>query len=1179
MKKRIISYLLCLMVLTGGLAQSVSDNAALSELGKRAHTFIVGYQIHHEKGLFQYHSVLDATSPSLLCRSNTEPIEWQSASVPEQINSEYIDFLWLVSLDAAEQTPTFFFYINQLKRFSFSQGTARSWQVDGESHSELSYYHVSSDRHGDTHGYLHARIPASWVKAGEPVEFKIAGDGKGTNEWIQVYRGQEICKYLYNKASRENSVGIHLKSDQISVKAGKEMAATMLRLTLDGDVFEQKLNNKGEATWSVQKQVATYSSWQLEMNSQAVFGGVLHQSNENYYIAGQKGLMKHIEITYESDNTTIMAQSVYQPKMVDKLIELSESKLATGTICLMNSSHQDIAWMDDVEKCIVERDTMLLSPLVQDGLAATNYSFDIEDALMIEEYLMRHPDKKGDILKLLDQGKITVGATYIQPYEEMYSGESLARQFYFGKKWLQDELQGYSADTYWNVDVPGRTMQMPQLMLKAGVPNLVISRQAKGVYGWASPDGSTVRAYSSGHYSLDYNGINRDFFDAAAYIADAVLFWKDGYNDVNANEAVMPILSDYDMSPAKDYSQLMEQWAAIKYIEDADGQVKPIQLPAIELTSTAQFMERIADNTETLNVIKGERPALWLYIHGPSHQKAIKASREGDQMMVNAEQFAVLDAVTKGSFATYPSDKLNEAWKAKIYPDHGWGGKNGDITDAIFEASYQKALGLANAIADEAINNLASRIKFRKKGVPIVLFNGLSWERQAPIEADLNLHEMAINGLSLIDSDGNSIPFQIIEYKTDEEGHIKRAKVEFIANVPAHGYATYYATAANSLPTVNDNKALSTLETTFYKINLGQGGLNSVIDKATGKELFDTSLFLAGDIFSLQSEGNGAGEFVQVQQPTLEGFEQLSAHQPTWQLAANGPVYAQWELRQPLKHAAAQLAVKVYKELPRIDVDADIVNWDGEMYREFRMAFPLAEAFSQVAYEVPYGILRVGQDEMQGPAGGEAGGLIYSTPCEDIHPRGIMNWMGAYNEELALSVSSSVVAVDYLDVKQPGKLTIQPILFASRHSCHWEGNPYPQTGNHHFHFSLSTSKPDLAEMNRNGIANNTPLLVVVNPENRKNANLPESLSLMEVSDPDVIISAIKKAEDNNDIVIRLYKTGQSSQPVVLTGMKSIANASKTNLIEEKVGSLQPKDRSVELPLKNYEIETIRLSFN
>lgn len=1170
--------MLCLIAIASSSAQSTLDIKALSELGKQAGNFVEGYSEHGNAGLFQYHSLMGATTPSLLCRSNTEPIEWQSAVVPNNLKGKYVDFLWLVSLDAANKTPTFFFYINKLKRFSFSQGEARSWRIQGDDQAELSYYHVSTDRHGDTHGYLHAKIPKKWIVLGQAANFKIVGDGKGTHEWIQVYREPGICQYLYNKASRENQITFQVKSKQIEVIAGEEFANKKLRLMLDDDVFEQKLNHKGEAVWLLNKNADKWHNWQVEINDKHLFSGQLNSRTEAYYVIGRQGLVKYIDVEFNDGDYLINAQSTYQPQMVDNIKELSQSKLAQGTICLMNSSHQDIAWMDDVEKCIVERDTMLLSPLVRDGLVADNYSFDIEDALMIEEYLMRHPDKKEDILKLLEQGKITVGATYIQPYEEMYSGESLARQFYQGKKWLQSELNGYTADTYWNVDVPGRTMQMPQLMLKAGVPNLVISRQAKGVYGWASPDGSTVRAYSSGHYSLDYNGINRNFFDAAAYISESALFWKDGYNDVKAQDAAIPILSDYDMSPAKDYSGLINKWSAIKYIENEKGQISPIQLPPIELTSTSEFMTRIADNTETLKMIAGERPALWLYIHGPSHQKAIKASREGDQMLINAEQFAVLDAVTKGTFTSYPEDKLKEAWKAKIYPDHGWGGKNGDITDAIFEASYQKALNQANSITHEATSNVAGRIKFKKKGMPIVVFNGLSWQRQSPVKAELSFEDGNMTGMRITNSQGNNIAYQVNEHDTYESGYIKTAKIEFVADVPPHGYATYYINADQTLLQASTQGSIKGLETKFYNIKMGNGGLASVIDKSSGKELFETEKFLAGDIFSLRSEGNGAGEFVQVQQPSMEGFEQVSGHQPKWQLVSNGSVYAEWRLRQAMNHAVAQVTVKVYKELPRIDFNADILNWEGEMYREFRMAFPLTDEFKHIAYEVPYGILRVGQDEMKGAAGGEAGGLVYSTPCEDIHPRGIANWIGAYNDDLALILSSSVVAADYIDVKQPDKYNLQPILFASRHSCHWEGNPYPQTGNHHFQFSLSTSKPDLAEANRVGIANNSPLLVVVNPERMKKANLPERLSLIEVSDPDVIISAIKKAEDNDDLVVRFYKTGQSKSQLILTGLKDIRSAYKTNLIEEKATTIAPKGNSIQLPLNNYEIETIRFSF-
>ena len=123
--------MLCLIAIASSSAQSTLDIKALSELGKQAGNFVEGYSEHGNAGLFQYHSLMGATTPSLLCRSNTEPIEWQSAVVPNNLKGKYVDFLWLVSLDAADKTPTFFFYINKLKRFSFSQGEARSWRIQG----------------------------------------------------------------------------------------------------------------------------------------------------------------------------------------------------------------------------------------------------------------------------------------------------------------------------------------------------------------------------------------------------------------------------------------------------------------------------------------------------------------------------------------------------------------------------------------------------------------------------------------------------------------------------------------------------------------------------------------------------------------------------------------------------------------------------------------------------------------------------------------------------------------------------------------------------------------------------------------------------------------------------------------------------------------------------------------
>jgi len=93
---------------------------------------------------------------------------------------------------------------------------------------------------------------------------------------------------------------------------------------------------------------------------------------------------------------------------------------------------------------------------------------------------------------MLKDGRLSCGSTYQMPYEEMYSGESLVRQFYLGARWVKENLDGYFPDTYWNPDVPGRTMQMAQIMSKSGTRNLVMSRHEKGVYKWYSPDGSFV---------------------------------------------------------------------------------------------------------------------------------------------------------------------------------------------------------------------------------------------------------------------------------------------------------------------------------------------------------------------------------------------------------------------------------------------------------------------------------------------------------------------------------------------------------------------------------------------------------------------------------------------------------------------------------------------------------------
>ncbi len=67
---------------------------------------------------------------------------------------------------------------------------------------------------------------------------------------------------------------------------------------------------------------------------------------------------------------------------------------------------------------------------------------------------------------------------------------------------------------------------MAQVMRKAGVEYLVMSRFAKGLYSWFSPDGSSILAFSPGHYA-DFKARveGAGFEQAAGYVASTAAEW------------------------------------------------------------------------------------------------------------------------------------------------------------------------------------------------------------------------------------------------------------------------------------------------------------------------------------------------------------------------------------------------------------------------------------------------------------------------------------------------------------------------------------------------------------------------------------------------------------------------------------------------------------------------------
>ncbi|MCB9260696.1 MAG: alpha-mannosidase [Ignavibacteriales bacterium] len=1127
---------------------------------------------------FSYHSLrIDVTDALLTrCTDGKLAIEWLTQNVDKETKNG-VWFTWIAAVDMKGGGQKFDVYINDIKRFEFIAGSDEERIFDNEEGGILEFTTIEYDQHNDAHGYMSLFTPASWITKGKPVKIKIIGQAAESNTWIIVYKANDVITYLQNLVKNETWLNVNLKYDNnvsyFNFRAPSPYRNKTLNVNVGSQEYTVKLELQNEiAVGKLELNNIDARKYGLAVNdesSELISFSTLNKNSKTQKLL-QKSLLKN-EIKIEDGITKIFCERIYKPHTVKNLLKLSQSKLSKGQINLMNSSHQDIAWMDSPEKCVIERDTMLLMPLYEKAINADpTYRFDVEDALMIKEFVQRHPDKKDGIKKLLNEGKISCGATFIQPYEEMYSGEALVRQFYFGKKWLKDEFN-YHANVYWNVDVPGRLLQMPQIIKKSGVDYLMISRFEKGIYDWYSPDGSFVTTFSPGHYGDAFMPLHKNVYDAANYLAESSLYWEK-YFTSNSDENVIPVLSDWDMSPAVDYSHVINNWESIIEIEDENENKISIELPKFKIQTAEEFLDQFVKSASDIPKIKGERPPVWLYIHGPSHYQALKASREADILLTAAEKFSTIDALTENNFSKYPSKRLANAWESKIYPDHGWGGKEGQLTDDLFLSKYIFAKSEASQLNENALNSIASKIQTDdKKGLPIVIFNSLNWVRTDPIKFSVNFKKGEMRFLKIIDDENNNIEIQLSGVSRYEDESIKEATVNFVAeSVPSIGYKTFYLSKSKS---ENDAKNSANYESDFYKIELTNGGIKSIYDKELQQELLDVSKFSGGEIFTMKSEGNGAGEFSDIQKPTMQGFDKTGNYNTEWKIIENGPVYCSFKFRQSIRNAVVEQKIILYKKIKRIDFDVSLLNWEGVLYREFRMALPLNMKNAQVAYETAFGVSEVGKDEIDGAAGER-----YTTICKEIHPRGIENWIGANDGNYGVTLSSCVAVADYIDPTDlESKNTIlQPILLASRKSCHGEGNEYLQTGDHHYSFSLTSHKSDWINGNSFGKEANEKLFVVVNPKQFKDAFLPEVKSFFSINKKNVIISTIKKAEDDNSTIVRFYDIEGKDTNVELQSFINISEAFKTNLIEDDIEKASSGKNKISLKLGHHSIETLKL---
>jgi alpha-mannosidase len=135
---------------------------------------------------------------------------------------------------------------------------------------------------------------------------------------------------------------------------------------------------------------------------------------------------------------------------------------------------------------------------------------------------------------------------------------------------------------------------------------------------------------------------------------------------------------------------------------------------------------------------------------------------------------------------------------------------------------------------------------------------------------------------------------------------------------------------------------------------------------------------------------------------------------------------------------------------------------------------------------------------------------------------------------------------------------------------------YTDQFDHVFTYALYPHSGDLVKggVIQAGYELNVPLRVVSLESH--NGEAPTEKSFVSIDTPNVIIEAVKKAEDDDGIIIRLYEAAQQSASATLQFGFPVKSVEGVNLMETSIEPVSVKADALTLDFHPFEIKTIKV---
>lgn len=798
-------------------------------------------------------------------------------------------------------------------------------------------------------------------------------------------------------------------------------------------------------------------------------------------------------------------------------------------------AHIDVAWLWTLDQT-VHKAARTFSNVLRLMEEYPQYTFSQSQPQLYKYTEDHYPEIFEQIRKRVEEGRWEVmGGTWVEPDCNAIGAESLARQFLLGRSFFQQHFGDAETPVLWLPDTFGYSWALPQLIRQAGMKYFITHKMSWNQYNhmpnqimwWQGLDGSRVLTYFLTTPSGDRSLPHATTYNSRASVSEVVGTWENFRQKEAHNELIMVYgYGDGGGGPTR------EMLDTIGQLREHPG------VPRVRTGTVREFMENIeAQVASTLPVWNGE--FYFEYHRGTytSQAKTKRNNRKSEFLLHDAEFLAAWAAlVTEWE---YPAAKLAEAWQLlclnqfhDILPGSSIGAVYADS-----DRDYKRIAQLGEHIRTSALNALSTQYG---TDVSVLAVNPISFGGTR-----IGLLTTALaDGLSLVDQSGAVLTTQETGDGTlVEVRDLKPYSINALREVngqPNRDEISLRVTQMAGVTRIENDLLITEID--------AQGDISRIFDKEADREVLApgavANVLLAFEDRPMDFDAWDIDIFYEDRTEKVGGVERVS-------VVENGPLRVAVEISRSYRSSRILQRIYVYRNSKRIDFDTWI-DWH-EQHTLLKVSFPVNVMSPVATHDVQWGNVErpTHRNTSWDWARFETCAYKWADLSEGNYGVALLNdckhGYDIHDHTMRLTLLKSATLPD----------------------------PQADQGEHRMVYSVLPHVGDWRnQVEFDAYDLNDPL--ILHRQKGEATVSHDRGSLISVSEPNVIVETIKRAEDGNGIIVRLFENHRFRNRVLIRPGFEISEAYVCNLLEANLEAIPLREGQIPLDVTPYQIITLRL---